>query len=1324
MYRAVGKTAFLSVLLWVSAAWALPPVSDDYTSWGPMVYQLSRLGSPLFVTGYGAGGGAWTGSADKTIADAAYMQNEPATNKPTLAFQAAAGCDSVGPYVAYFSIGKTGGLILKLSRVSAQDGKSVMEQPVQVALPKKSGTVNPNYTPTIPDVMNYSGAAYYTDDAWPGNGWTNTMDVARHDVNGDGIRDFVVFYGNYAPNRSEAASQVGHWGVFVVDGDMSGVTPATAPRYVHYTQEPYYKDTKNPYKGLLYSKVRIVAGEFRGSGNTGFALLFWEVQPGHVGDTVEKYTTHLIVRELFVERDVFSQNKVVLSTPLKLREYERKPDMEGAQLQSWGWDGDLAPINGNYLLVAATGDESYLSMDKIEVPIDTWLLEYSGGGFVIRASALEKNLGDGWLKKDKINAVNSMIPHPIGGVKNNMARRGPASVRLAVADIDGDGQEEIAMLRGEYNGNEYALRLDVFTLSNNFLQAKLGEPFRWDNGSSYSSVKFDVAAGYTDLSLPYVSNDLLVAYQPRGASHELRGKLLRFTPPDLKGKNVPHLTELAQFSKTLSSGNFTENYQNVEIAMQDWSGRTSLVNRPTVVDYRVENAPILIVQAPPTHVDYIPRFRYEGGKIVETGDAADVLAVDAFRSLTLNIRGSSDNVLRNELSWKAEAEKNVSSSVGNTFSIGAKRADTQGLDIKIDAKIPIPKTGIKIPLKGQYSVSDTAALAASQSAAQYVKNDTGVSVRTSMNSVAGDTDIALKYDQDRSVWTYEIADAFSPGETYFHQIDAPKAGKELPNIDTNIALMNLVSWQPVHQPGNLFSYPTQWARISDRESSLLDGPKSVILGLSAGTGKSLQMDWSQTFATTEGATLSTSNGSSEERSSSIGLYFVSQNKKGTYTRDAVSEQASSVSSSMKSSKGLTSVIPPMGQEAFGAFSNDDNSFRFATDVYRLNDSGAAELGNIVDLRYGIGDAGSDFTPGENPTASILWYGKDSPYQLYPDPGLNLPGMLKYQGGKWVISPKITAARVKGLFIEEDVAPDLYPARFYQSLPRGVDVRIKVRIYNFSFRALDKPLKVEFFVARADEFRKPLDDPKDFVKIGETTVSSIPGWSKAKGSEPNWQWATIRWKTGSGLEGLQSPYYLLMVALDRTLPGDPQNRGEILEVHEFGDLPDNNFGYVDFNLIDAPNTEAAGVSAAAGETGVSFQNRIDPSPARVGETVTLESVMTFTGDIAADIPEVSLTLTASNGKGSWVLAQDLHPLLKKGDTVAMEYSWIALPAMAGKLQLTLNAKVGDRVVGTDTAEVVITGGSNPDGKDGSGCNAGWGTALAGLLLLCIKRDIKR
>ena len=492
-------------------------------------------------------------------------------------------------------------------------------------------------------------------------------------------------------------------------------------------------------------------------------------------------------------------------------------------------------------------------------------------------------------------------------------------------------------------------------------------------------------------------------------------------------------------------------------------------------------------------------------------------------------------------------------------------------------------------------------------------------------------------------------------------------------------------YQPIHENGNILSYPVLTARSStppDLGSFRLPGGPTLSEPLIPpqllnydGTSGEVRLD----FTASSGA------GSAREYSHTLGASL----------DIGVSASASAEFSSPTGSVGGSS------ERSVNASLTGDVSWGNLT----TNDNTTSESTGITLSKPFNGDATRSY-----PFAPSVYVARDGTFkvthtvgglngpdswwqQIYgrkPDPALNLPRrFVQNLNGVWLANRRDSRKRMRGFFACQAIGRPTSPCgELTRVPPDGESVRLQARVYNYSTARTAQDVLVRFFAVPYDSAENREVGPRR--RIGQTRVARL--------SPREMKVAAIDWDTsGFGpATGTGSTAYRIYVVLD------PANAiDEIYDTEPRGtiDPGQNNEGW---GLVSIAAAERAAGSVAATEAARAAVRGLPPSHLAVDAVLardprngalTAEEVVARVGEplpvrihVAGNRDDTRvrrLLLLARNNAG------DSEPKVVIGTTVqgvaAAEgaYVWVDwTPQEAGEFDLS--AVVADRALESDGA----------------------------------------
>lgn len=479
-------------------------------------------------------------------------------------------------------------------------------------------------------------------------------------------------------------------------------------------------------------------------------------------------------------------------------------------------------------------------------------------------------------------------------------------------------------------------------------------------------------------------------------------------------------------------------------------------------------------------------------------------------------------------------------------------------------------------------------------------------------------DYVVAQMQIYDIWRYRIYGMEADSETYPFMdfiLPGPVSGQRVQSGG-----LNLDWYQPVHENGNILSYPQHSPYLPPDLGSYTLPNESVFKGLMYGGNVLSFFDGNSDSTSLQ---WSSASGGGSERS---------------YSRTL------SKSSSLKITAKVTAEIFSANLSASGSYaigSSEDNSWgdTKTSDVKVSNSTGfvlnkpagdSSKAYGFYPLIYTTNDGTMKATYYVDPLASE--YGKYwwlENYGLKPDLALNLPLRFLATSGDWVPNERDTRKKMRGFFVKgyDDQAQTYYDVRS-SALLQNQTVTLQARVYNYAVEngattVVPDDAKVRFSYVPFDA--SSYSEVGARVPIGETTLlQPLPAQQMTT--------VSMEWTPPSLGAEVSKQQYRIYVELD---PDDDID--EKYETEAAGDLDpgQNNEGYSDVTVVK---------SALAGSG--------DSEPGDVGigpDTMTVVNAdgEVVGGDVAAYRDEplrvgVMVTSDKASLESSYVLLYDGDP----------------------------------------------------------------------------------
>ena len=470
-------------------------------------------------------------------------------------------------------------------------------------------------------------------------------------------------------------------------------------------------------------------------------------------------------------------------------------------------------------------------------------------------------------------------------------------------------------------------------------------------------------------------------------------------------------------------------------------------------------------------------------------------------------------------------------------------------------------------------------------------------------------------------------------------------------------------YQPVHEPGNIFSYPWNEAMLAQQFSGgidLLTGPQHFFTDTST---QSQSLDWSSSSDTSQ--TAGTTNNHSYDKAYSLTAgkiigKVVSANLQGNldYNDSSSTSTLNKSSSSLGSSQGIEIKKP-------GTFLNI-GLYRYRVEPYifgRIQPGGTVDSAPLTEdiQTYGPLQAAFAVNPLDS-NAGSWWISDESPYTQFADVALNHPSrwsLVDPSGNQESLNCLSAGGRNNCMVFNDPNPASLWNSEFYwmrglyitvdgangpqrTQATAGDELTLQARVYNYSF--MDMPADARIQVRFYRQQLSGTTPVGSSVLISQVSASPLPGFnSDTSPDEPNWRLVTTTMDT-AGLDNTYQIFWVLVWAEDSTgsmiteLPGHGLSAkpGSLATI---GDVPleevtldgavktfSNNVGYLHSKFYIAPETTQAPPPAA--DPVLSIESvQITPSAPEPGRRVVVSADI-FSVGAPADAVHVRLYPSAT------------------------------------------------------------------------------------------------
>lgn len=358
-----------------------------------------------------------------------------------------------------------------------------------------------------------------------------------------------------------------------------------------------------------------------------------------------------------------------------------------------------------------------------------------------------------------------------------------------------------------------------------------------------------------------------------------------------------------------------------------------------------------------------------------------------------------------------------------------------------------------------------------------------------------------------------------------------------------------VEWyQPVHENGNIFSYPWLLDQIEElSQGQILTDLQSFTTGAGSFT---FYVSW--TGVTEEGKETSSSNKLTEDASITVEEKIWRVFDSTTTVKQHYDQTWASLSTSqtqLSKSQGISITMPELKK---------GYSYEFTPLIYS---PGVEEITqDSTTITIPTGALKVDFMVDPTATSAAEWWQYLSGYGDNTDLALNLPNRwVSDDGGNtWRFNEgAYNLNMMKGLYLL-----DADGEEFGYFINDGEQVTVKVRVYDYSFVDAQQ-VKVRF------EAQESTDNKNwgERFEIGTYTIPTIFGFQNAHGRQ-NWEYADVTFDTS----GKAGNFYRFWITVD------PDDEIAELEGHDLGEKYSNNEGYFGLPLAVVSDDSLAQMSA--------------------------------------------------------------------------------------------------------------------------------------------------
>ena len=418
-----------------------------------------------------------------------------------------------------------------------------------------------------------------------------------------------------------------------------------------------------------------------------------------------------------------------------------------------------------------------------------------------------------------------------------------------------------------------------------------------------------------------------------------------------------------------------------------------------------------------------------------------------------------------------------------------------------------------------------------------------------------------------------------------------------------------VEWyQPVHENGNIFSYPYDTSQIPNFEAK---GLETKMQDYYADANQATHtVTWVN--AGSEGREVSTEKKVAVDASVSVGgsIFDVDTSLTVDTHYDQTWGKLTSSETTNSQSKGISIYTTPL---------NDSYIYQYTPLIFKNMATGVLQVNHLVEPLY----AG---TP-----AKTFWH--DYNYGTLPDLALNLPWRWKSSDFvSWTFDPDgANFEMMRGLFLQDsDGKPFGYSVKVKDDIvtPKK-PVTVKARVHNYSFvPATDVEVKFEAQKSSDNTTWGPL------VSMGTVTIPEIQGFGNAS-KKATWEYAAVTVNTaGNPLE--VGYYYRFWVTVD------PDNKIVERTGHDNGETYANNTGFFGIPLYIQEAGAEAGPTLLPADVVIDEASFSNDMPVEGEEVV----ISTWVAALGGDRRHVSVYFYEGHpDEGGKIFDVELIPYLK-------------------------------------------------------------------------------
>lgn len=860
-------------------------------------------------------------------------------------------------------------------------------------------------------------------------------------------------------------------------------------------------------------------------------------------------------------------------------------------------------------------------------------------------------------------------------------------------DIDGDGRDDIVLLTASYGRGEGNIVVSVWDTDNSLKPSKKCHKKTSKKIAGYGGTMGEVMA-----ECSYLPRSLSLGLIPFGDKSDGKNTCRIFVTKSQGADSVKSSSDYRNGDETFymmvtnSKGSIkslsdltpwksgTRGYATT-IVPGDFFTECVELGEPTRMVYSSDRSYAAEIQTPPYHVDYVqPDFEVNGflpaGKMI----------------LNMSYMGSS-------VTYQSSAAE------GGRTDIAFNSTSTLDFGVTANASLNI-KQLVTVKASGGYNDTSTRV--------ENTANSNEVKTALTITDTYKGTDSLILYESNRYVWRYPVLSYTDKpdnknlnGDVFmtFSMCDAPVITHGVSGQSNQFD-----DYQPIHEEGNLFSYPTKIENIPYYSLKQADLTQEAGTNIGSKTEGTSQIRLSLSTATSDVSGLTTK--SKKAINGSLTLVIGAPKVTGASTSATASyaRELTNTDTFTKTYSESDEFIVTINNNPL-PFSSSYIQHKIMSQLYS-DAAGVMKVGFAVDLK----------SAGEN---ALVWRSTGM-YGTKPDIALVLPARFDRTSNtqynntliKWTANgDRISATQIRGIhFIDEN--GDYTTA----SLVKGKKYTVQIPVYNASFKAPDEPVEIEMRLRRIISNDETLDT--DYGQLDIQTFT-IGGWTRDTENNK----ATVSFNCEIPSDITQGNYDLYFVI-------DPSD--DIKELHEDWDPETdpagNNVGrYPIAVLDDEPPAYSTAYGASISAASVSENDFVLLfEPVRNDDTRTELKFDEFRKEAVKQTEEFRAFARVVYS-GSEILTNQYMNVTRINPEGTLErIAFRTIPAIFPNTERNVSFMVSPELLRNSTFNVDIVGdgtnlhwqtepGSDPDpdpdptpnnpGSSGSGCNTGMNSLIA-------------